>query len=91
MTRPAPESQAVLTLLGRDGCHLCEDMRGALKPWAARFHFAVEEVDIGGQAELEARYGWDIPVLLAGDAVICWHFLDERALREWLSAQADFL
>lgn len=79
---------AVLTLLGRDGCHLCEDMRVALKPWAARFQFEVEEIDITGKAELEARYGWDIPVLLAAEAEICRHFLDERALQTWLSGRA---
>lgn len=77
-----------LTLLGRDGCHLCEDMKAALKPWAARFQFAVEEVDITGKPELEARYGWDIPVLRAGEAEICRHFLDGRALRAWLEGKA---
>lgn len=77
-----------LTLLGRDGCHLCADMRAALKPWAARFNFAVEEIDITGKPELEARYGWDIPVLLAGDAEICRHFLDPQALQTWLTGQA---
>lgn len=79
---------AVLTLLGRDGCHLCEDMRVALKPWAARFQFALEEIDITGQPELEARYGWEIPVLLAGKTEICRHFLDERALQSWITGQA---
>ena len=77
-----------LTLLGRDGCHLCEDMRAALKPWAARFQFEVEEIDIRGKTELEARYGWDIPVLLAGDAEICRHFLDTQALQSWITGQA---
>lgn len=79
------EPRPALTLLGRDGCHLCEDMRAALKPWGARFRFAVEEIDITGQAELEARYGWDIPVLLAGEAEICRHFLDAEALRDWIN------
>ena len=76
-----------LTLLGRDGCHLCDDMRVALKPWATRFHFNVEEVDITGKPELESRYGWDIPVLMAGETEICRHYLDERSLRDWLSAE----
>ncbi len=80
-------NQQVLTLLGRDGCHLCEDMRAALKPWAARFDFAVEEVDITGKAELEARYGWDIPVLLAGETEICRHFFEPGALQDWLTGQ----
>jgi hypothetical protein len=82
------EQQPVLVLLGRAGCHLCEDMRAALMPWAARFRFNVEEVDITGKTELEARYGWDIPVLLAGEAEICRHFLDEKALRSWLAGIA---
>jgi thioredoxin reductase (NADPH) len=63
-------------------------MRAALKPWAARFHFVVEEVDISGKAELEARYGWDIPVLLAGEIEICRHFLDPKSLQDWLTGQA---
>ncbi len=76
-----------LTLLGRNGCHLCEDMRAALQPWSARFQFAVEEVDITGKPELEARYGWDIPVLLAGETEICRHFLDSQALQSWITGQ----
>ena len=87
MTEPRP----VLKLLGRADCHLCEDMRTALKPWAARFHFEVVDADITGDAELEGRYSWDIPVLMAGETEICRHFLDERALQDWLSEQADFL
>ena len=74
-----------LTLLGREGCQLCEEMRTALKSWAVRFQFAVDEVDISGKPELEARYGWDIPVLLEGNTEICRHFLDERALWDRLS------
>ncbi len=85
------KTQPALTLLGREGCHLCEDMRAALKPWAARFHFEVKDVDITGSPELESRYGWDIPVLKAGETEICRHFLDERSLREWLSAQGKIL
>jgi hypothetical protein len=79
------EPRAVLTLLGRGGCHLCEEMRAGLEPWAARFQFSVEEVDISGKAELEARYGWGIPVLLAGETEICRHFLDRQALQAWLT------
>jgi hypothetical protein len=79
------EQRPVLVLLGRAGCHLCEDMRAALEPWAHRFRFGVEEIDISGKADLEGRYGWDIPVLLAGESEICRHFLDEKALRSWLA------
>lgn len=76
----------VLTLLGRNGCHLCDDMRTVLNQWAVGFSFSVSEIDISGNPELEARYGWDIPVLLAGETEICRHFLDQAALRRWLAA-----
>lgn len=81
------EARPLLTLLARAGCHLCEDMRLALKPWSERFGFAVEEIDIRDSPELTARYGWDIPVLFAGRTELCRHFLDEKALRDWLSGQ----
>jgi hypothetical protein len=66
-------------------------MRVALNHWAARFAFAVNEIDITGNPELEARYGWDIPVLLAGEQEICRHYLDEAALKRWLSETGFFL
>ena len=87
MNDPAP----VLILLGRNGCHLCEDMRAALNIWAARFAFTIREIDITGNPGLEARYGWDIPVLLAGEKEICRHYLDEAALKRWLSETGFFL
>lgn len=77
------EALPVLTLLGRAGCHLCEDMRAVLAKQAAGLH--IEEIDITGKPELEARYGWDIPVLLAGEHEICRHYLDGNALERWLS------
>jgi hypothetical protein len=64
-------------------------MRAALDHWAVRFSFSIEEIDISGKPELESRYGWDIPVLLAGETELCRHFLDEAALRGWLSIEED--
>jgi hypothetical protein len=66
-------------------------MRAALDRWAACFPFSVREIDITGNAEMESRYGWDIPVLLTGEQEICRHFLDEAALKSWLSEQRLFL
>lgn len=86
------EHAPVLTLLGRSGCHLCEDMRAALNQWAARFAFTIRELDITGNPALEARYGWEIPVLLTEDGrEICRHDLDDAALRAWLSETNNFL
>lgn len=77
-----------LTLMFREYCHLCHQMRDALKPFQAAFGFDVEIVEIDDFPELEARYNELVPVLLHGNTEIChWH-LDEAALRTYLAAQA---
>jgi glutaredoxin len=57
-----------LTLYSRPGCHLCEDMKAVVESVvekAARtVPLQLEEIDISGQAELERRYGLEVPVLL---------------------------
>jgi hypothetical protein len=74
-----------LTLLGRAWCHLCDDMRNALAPLAAKQPFELEVVDIDGDPELERRYGEDIPVLLGGETELCRHRLDAARVAEYLS------
>jgi thiol-disulfide isomerase/thioredoxin len=56
----------VLTLYSRPGCHLCEDMKAVVQrvARAAEAPVAIEEFDISTDADLEARYGLEIPVLL---------------------------
>ncbi|PYE53063.1 glutaredoxin family protein [Deinococcus yavapaiensis] len=56
----------VLTLYARDGCHLCEQAEDLL----TRLSVAFERVGIEGNATLEAKYGWDVPVLTSGERVL---------------------
>jgi glutaredoxin len=55
-----------LTLYSRPGCHLCEEMKDVIARVTADRGIAValEEVDISADADLEARYGLEIPVLM---------------------------
>lgn len=55
-----------LTLYSRRGCHLCEQAEEAL----AALDLAFTRVEVSGDAELEARYGWDVPVLVQGERVL---------------------
>ncbi|MBL8481616.1 MAG: glutaredoxin family protein [Rhodocyclaceae bacterium] len=73
-----------LTLYGRGYCHLCDDMRAALDPIAAEFGAEVVYVDVDSDAELEARLGELVPVLMAGGTELCHYFLDEAAVRAHL-------
>ena len=63
-----------LVLYSRTGCHLCEDAKANLKTLGQPF----ERTDISGDAELERLYGWDVPVLTRGGAVIAKGVLSLR-------------
>jgi thiol-disulfide isomerase/thioredoxin len=79
------EARPRLTLLGRTWCHLCDDMRAALAPLAAQYPFELEVIDVDGDAQLERRYGEDVPVLLAGETELCRHRLDAARVAEFLA------
>jgi hypothetical protein len=74
-----------LTLLARAYCHLCDDMREALAPLAARAGANVLELDIDADPALEAKYGERVPVLLLGDVAdgveLCHYRLDVARVR----------
>jgi hypothetical protein len=59
-------------------------MREALAPLAARFGWAIEEIDIDADAVLERRWGDSVPVLLAGERELCRHRIDVATLTAFL-------
>ena len=48
------------------GCHLCEEAEAELSRLAQRYPHRLERVDVEADAELLARYGERIPVLVVG-------------------------
>lgn len=81
MSAAAPE----LVLYGRPGCHLCEAMEQELRPHLERLGLMLRRIDISGEVELEARYGWDVPVLACGTEEVCRHFFDLNRFQAKLS------
>ena len=53
-----------VTLYSRPGCHLCDDMKAVVERVARSVPLTLIVVDISTDAELEQRYGQEIPVLL---------------------------
>jgi hypothetical protein len=70
-----------LTLYGRAGCHLCEEMLAGLLPLQAELGFRLREVEVGWEGELAVRYGNLLPLLARDGEEICHYFLDEARLR----------
>jgi len=54
----------VVTVFGRNGCHLCEVAEETLKELQKELDFDIEKRSIEGDAALEAKYGEQIPVIL---------------------------
>ena len=73
---------ARITIYSKPGCHLCDRAKAVLERAQRQAAFALEEVDISQDAELLARYGNDIPVILLDGREIARHFVRERQLLE---------
>jgi hypothetical protein len=77
-----------LTLLTRAYCHLCDEMRDALRPIVSGTGARVTEIDVDSDAALEARFGDLVPVLLHGsvDGVeLCHYRLDAARVTDALA------
>lgn len=84
--RVARPGERVVTLVGRPGCHLCDDAREVVAAVCAELGVAWEERDITRDEELYRRYWEQIPVVLVdGRQHTFWRVDPERlrrALRE---------
>jgi thiol-disulfide isomerase/thioredoxin len=79
-----------LTIYSRPGCHLCDDMKAlvARVAHASALPIAVEEIDISTDPALEARYGLEIPVLLADGKKVAKYRVSEKELMQIVTARA---
>lgn len=78
-----------LTLYGRAYCHLCDEMREALRAFESPGLVQVEYVDVDSRPELDEQFGELVPVLFAEGDEICHYRLDESALRMRLKGSAE--
>lgn len=74
-----------VTLYTRAGCHLCDEAAAVLSRVGAEIPFSLESIDVDTDAELERRYGWDVPVVHVDDEPLCCHRVDPAALRARLT------
>ena len=75
-----------ITLIGRQGCHLCEEAQNILAGVIARFaaenpliEYVIDDVDVDSDLELRDKYSDEAPVLLInGQQVAFLRFDAER-------------
>jgi glutaredoxin len=78
---------ARITLIGKPGCHLCDDARVVIERVAADTGVDVEEWSILDDPELSEKYWEQIPVVLVdGEQHDFWR-VDEQRLRAALQGR----
>lgn len=80
MAPPTPAAP-VITLYGRDGCHLCDDALALLHRVAQEHAFTLQSVDIETDDALLKAYLERIPVLALDGEELYDFFVDEADLR----------
>jgi thiol-disulfide isomerase/thioredoxin len=68
-------------VLGRQWCHLCDDLVDQLRPIAEEAGWSIRVLDVDADPELEAKWDELVPVLLADGRELCHYHLDEVAVR----------
>ncbi|MEL4319618.1 glutaredoxin family protein [Leifsonia sp. YIM 134122] len=78
-----------LTLIGKPGCHLCDDARAVVSTVLTEFpDAALDELSILDDDALRDRYAEEIPVLLIDGAVHTYWRVDAERLRAALTTPA---
>ena len=76
-----------VVLFGAPGCHLCEAARDGLERLAVRTPFALREVDIHSDPDLERRWLFEIPVIEVDGRVVTQAPVDLEAVRRVIEAR----
>jgi glutaredoxin len=76
-----------VVLYSRPGCHLCAEMKAVIERVRTAHPVNLREVDISADADLERRYGTEIPVLEIDGKKVAKYRIDERALLRAIGAR----
>ena len=79
------DAPARLTLLTRDGCHLCETAAETLTRIGAEVGLVPDSVDVDADPALQAEYGDRVPVVLLDGREHSYFTVDVVRLRKDLN------
>ncbi|AWN32152.1 glutaredoxin family protein [Streptomyces libani] len=83
--RKSPADRMV-TLVGKPGCHLCDDAQAVIEKVCAETGASWEKKDITEDPELHRKYWEQIPVILVDGAQHDFWRVDPKRLRTALGA-----
>ena len=80
------EARVQVVLYTKPGCTLCEQMKAEISKAGCAGLYNLEEVDIEGEAELFARYQYEIPVLFINGVEAFRHRLRPDEFKAYVTA-----
>ena len=83
------EPRVRVVLYTKPGCGLCEEMKAEIDKAGCAGLYTLEEVDIEGEAELFARYQYEIPVLFINGVDAFRHRLRPDEFKAYVTALVD--
>ncbi len=72
----------VVTLITRQGCHLCEEAETLLRALSAELGFDYREADVDAVPELRAEYSDRVPVILVDGKEHGYWRVEEKRFRK---------
>jgi glutaredoxin len=85
LRRKKKARERVVTLIGKPGCHLCDDARAVIEEVCAETGAAWEEKDISADEALHREYWEQIPVVLVDGVQHTFWRVDAGRLRRELA------
>ena len=73
-----------VTVLSREGCHLCEEVIEELEPMCHAAGVRMQVVDVDSTPDLQQRFGERIPVVCGGSLEISSGAFDRMSVVRWL-------
>ncbi|WP_324786488.1 glutaredoxin family protein [Streptomyces sp. H51] len=83
--RKAAPAERLVTLIGKPGCHLCDDARLVVEKVCGDLGVPFEEKDITQDRELYDEYWEQVPVVLVDGRQHTFWRVDENRLRKELT------
>lgn len=71
----------------RQGCHLCDEVKDALRRLETRAEFRWREVDIDTDPELQRLYNEEVPVVFINGSKAFKYRMDEKEFLKKLKAR----
>ena len=75
-----------IDIYSRPGCHLCDEAKAAIEPFRERYAVVLRTINVESSADLENRYGSDIPIVLVNGEEAFRHRVDRTELERKLKA-----